>query len=71
MKNIDLIFVIIGLVVSLTMMLVKVDITIHKYEPRPLTDKRIKCDDHTFKKAHQNDRRPNHTRRGRSRHVCS
>ena len=45
MTNREWIFGIIGTVAVATMMLVSVDITINKFEPRPLSDKRIKCVD--------------------------
>jgi len=45
MTNREWIFGIIGTVAVTTMMLVSVDITINKFEPKPLKDKRIKCVD--------------------------
>lgn len=60
MAKFELIFAIICFVVSLTMMLVKVDISINIIDPKALNDKRIKCDDYAYKKAHQNDRRTNY-----------
>ena len=57
----ECIFAIICSVAVTTMMLVSVDITINKIEPKPLRDKRIKCVDgdlweevqtHIFVKSH-------------------
>jgi hypothetical protein len=63
MTNREWMFGIIGTVAVTTMMLVSVDITINKFEPKPLKDKRIKCVDgdlceevrpHLFIKSHLN-----------------
>lgn len=41
-------FAIIAIVAVVAMMLVSVDITINKFEPKPLKDKRVKCVDGTL-----------------------